>query len=142
MCETWYEVRNEILIVWEGVLVIYNDREFHFFKIVDGDFYELIEFIDNIQKVDSEGYWECAEIRGQLDNSFKFLCHSTCDSHALHIFEPWIGQIVELTARFDPNPLRNWDARRIENRIQKWRDVVERLCWQNGNIQFDDNMLS
>lgn len=82
--------------IWEGVLATYRPENLavcQLFKIMENEIFEIhvdfsTEFPDfSIEKIDSEGYWECVEIRGVLSTGAHFLCHSTSKSHAMSILK-------------------------------------------------------
>ncbi|CCD71452.1 Immunity protein 50 [Caenorhabditis elegans] len=149
----WYETRGNTFYIWEGVLATYRPENLavcQLFKIMENEIFEIhvdfsTEFPDfSIEKIDSEGYWECVEIRGVLSTGAHFLCHSTSKSHAMSILKVLPSAITEISVRLDPDPLRNWEKPEIKERISDWQEVLTLFCEfpENSKIILDSNMLS
>ncbi|ULU08742.1 hypothetical protein L3Y34_019748 [Caenorhabditis briggsae] len=144
----WYEIRGKTLNIWEGVLTLYhtNLAFCQLFKIFQDEIFEIhVELEDyGIEKMESDGYWECVEIRGEVSNGAHFLCHSLNTEHALKILKVLPTAITSITVRMDPNPCRNWEKPKIKERIQNWQKLMTSMCEfpENSKIILDSNMLS
>uniref|UniRef100_A0A1I7TGF6 DUF3485 domain-containing protein n=1 Tax=Caenorhabditis tropicalis TaxID=1561998 RepID=A0A1I7TGF6_9PELO len=116
------------------------------FKILQDEIFEIHVDIEefSVSHVDSDGYWECVEIRGDLSTGSSFLCHSTSPQHAMKILKVLPSAITGITVRMDPNPCRNWEREKIKERIGEWQKVMRDMCEfpENSKIVLDSNMLS
>uniref|UniRef100_A0A8R1HII4 Uncharacterized protein n=1 Tax=Caenorhabditis japonica TaxID=281687 RepID=A0A8R1HII4_CAEJA len=52
--------------------------------------------------------------------------------------------ITSISIRLDPNPLRNWNRGKIEERLHNWRLLADQMCEfpENSKIILDPDMLS
>ncbi|PIC49513.1 hypothetical protein B9Z55_008097 [Caenorhabditis nigoni] len=105
----WYEIRGKTLNIWEGVLTLYhkNLASCQLFKIFQDEIFETHVDLEDygIEKMESDGYWECVEIRGEVSNGAHFLCHSLNTEHALKILK-------------DSDPLKNLDKSHVSDFAQ------------------------
>ncbi|EFO99206.1 hypothetical protein CRE_17850 [Caenorhabditis remanei] len=158
----WYEIRGKTLFIWEGVLSLYptNLTSCQLYKILQDEIFEIhVEMTVPIEKMDSDGYWECVEIKGEVSNRAHFLCHSMNTEHAERIlkaglvrlqttilvfFQVLPSAITSITVRMDPNPCRNWERSKIKERIVDWQKLMQKMCEfpENSKIILDGNMLS
>ncbi|KAF1768102.1 hypothetical protein GCK72_008063 [Caenorhabditis remanei] len=143
----WYEIRGKTLFIWEGVLSLYptNLTSCQLYKILQDEIFEIhVEMTVPIEKIDSDGYWECVEINGEVSNGAHFLCHSMNTEHAERILKVLPSAITSITVRMDPNPCRNWERSKIKERIVDWQKLMQKMCEfpENSKIILDGNMLS
>ncbi|CAL2034925.1 unnamed protein product [Caenorhabditis brenneri] len=144
----WYEIRGQTFYIWEGVLASYPKslKSCQLFKILEDEIFEIhVELEEfSVENVDSDGYWECVEIRGDLSTGANFLCHSMNPEHAMKILKVLPSAITGITVRMDPNPCRNWERDKIKRRITDWQKVMQNMCEfpENSKIVLDSNMLS
>lgn len=144
----WYEVKGKTLTIWEGVLVCHPPSLAHcqLFKILQDEIFEIHVDLEefNLEKMDSDGYWECVEVRGETSNGASFLCHSMNTVHAERILKVLPSAITSITVRLDPNPCRNWEKAKIKERIQDWQKLMAKMCGfpEESKIILDSNMLS
>ncbi|CAI5442340.1 unnamed protein product [Caenorhabditis angaria] len=142
----FYEIRgeNRKCYIWESVLAMWDDTLATFWRIFGEEIFEVHLKTSEFSEICSEGYWECVEITGTCANNSKYICHSTSPKHAMEIMKVLPSCITSLSIRFDPNPLRNWEKSKIDQRIEEWRNVCHKLCPdfpENSNLIFDFQMI-
>uniref|UniRef100_A0A0N4Z343 DUF4265 domain-containing protein n=1 Tax=Parastrongyloides trichosuri TaxID=131310 RepID=A0A0N4Z343_PARTI len=147
----WYsldEIRNT-LIVWEGVLAIWNFESNNRIKCVElwkeyEDGYISFMVKHDVKEITSEGYWTCAEITGIFKNGKSFFYHAVNPDKS-KLFLNFINKYLDthiktIELSLDPNPLRNWTKKECEKRIKSWRDLCYSLSKTSAKINFNYNM--
>uniref|UniRef100_A0A0K0EH03 Uncharacterized protein n=1 Tax=Strongyloides stercoralis TaxID=6248 RepID=A0A0K0EH03_STRER len=119
----WYSYDNlkNSLIIWEGVMAIWNENCKNEIECVElwkeyNNNYVNLFPLHNIKSISSDGYWTCAEVTGKFNNEKYFFYHAITPE-----------KNIEIT--LDPNPYRNWSETECESRLKKWKD----LCYNFSN---------
>ncbi|VDP58475.1 unnamed protein product [Heligmosomoides polygyrus] len=140
----WFTISNGILLVWEGVCGLIIGDDIRLFKIRN----EKVLNIDlhglQTSQISSDGYWECVEISGNLeDGSTMFYYHADNTHNARlileHLTEVTCLDIKSLTIRLDPDPLRLFSPAQMSNRLKMWALLGDEFC-SEFRLVLDHNM--